>query len=55
MDRVNDEIQNDKDFEKSDKGIQTHGSIEEIQFPQKYQDGGKTSLDNINEEEKNFT
>ena len=46
---VNDEIVNNKDFEKSDTEIQTYESIEEFKFPQEFDDGGIIILDDLNE------
>ena len=40
IDIVIDEIVNDKDFEKSDTEIETYESIEELKFPQEYDDRG---------------
>ena len=42
-----------KDFEKSDTEIETCESIEELKFPQGYDDGGIIILDHVNEKEKN--
>ena len=50
---VLEEIVNDKDFEKSDTEIETYESIEELKFPQDYDDGGKFILDDLNEKEMN--
>ena len=47
------EIVNKKDFEKSDTEIETYESIEELKFPQEYDDGGIIILDDINEKEMN--
>ena len=41
----------DKDFEKSDTEIDTYKSIEELKFPQEYDDGIIFILDNLNEKE----
>ena len=38
-DIVIDEIFKNKDFEKSDTEIETYESIEELKFPQEYEDG----------------
>ena len=40
MDLVIGDIVNDNDFEKSDTEIETYESIEELKFPQDYEDGG---------------
>ena len=47
------EIVNNKDFEKSDIDIETYESIEELKFPQEYEntDGGIIILDDLNEKE----
>ena len=53
-DEVIDEIVNNKDFEKSDTEIDTYESIEELKFPQEYDDGGGIIiLDDLNEKEMN--
>ena len=44
---------NIKDFEKSDTEIETYESIEELKFPQEYEDSGITILDGLNEKETN--
>ena len=49
IDIVVDEIVNNKDFEKSDTEIETNESIEELNYPQDYDDGGIIILDDINE------
>ena len=46
-------IVNNKDFEKSDTEIETYESIEELKFPQEYEDGGIIILDDLNEKEMN--
>ena len=51
FDKVIDEIVNNKDFEKSDTEIETYDTIEELKFPQDYQDGGIIILDDLTEEE----
>ena len=40
-----------KDFEKSDTEIETYESIEELKFPQEYDDEGIVILDDLNEKE----
>ena len=50
IDIVIDEIVNNKDFEKSDTEIETYENIEELKFPQEYDDGGINTLDDSNEE-----
>ena len=51
IDIVIEEIVNNKDFEKSDTGIETYERIEKIKFPQNYNDDGISILDDLNEEE----
>ena len=53
IDVVIDEIVNNKDFQKSDTQIETYESIEEIKFPQDYDDGGIIILDDLNEKQMN--
>ena len=53
IDIVIDEIVNNKDFEKSNTEIQTYESIEELKYPQEYEDGGIIILDDANEKEMN--
>ena len=47
------EIVNNKDFEKPNTEIETYESIEELKFPQEYDDGGVIVLDDLNEKEMN--
>ena len=47
------EIVNNKDFQKSDTETETYESIEELQFPQEYDDAGIINLDDLNEKEMN--
>ena len=42
-----------KDFEKTDTEMETYDSIEELQFPQEYEDGGIIILDDLNGKEMN--
>ena len=49
IDLVIDEVINNKDFEKSDIEIETYDNIEELKYPQEYQDGGIIILDDLNE------
>ena len=51
MDGVNDEIVNYKDFGKSDSEIETFDSIEELKYPQEYENNCIIILDDINEKE----
>ena len=53
IDVVIEELINNKDFQKSDTEIETFGNIEELRFPQGYEDGGKIILDDLNEKEMN--
>ena len=53
IDKVIEEIVNNKDFEKSDTAVETCESIEELKFPQEYEDGGIIILDDLNEKEMN--
>ena len=46
-----DEIDKNKDFEKSDTELETYESIEELKFPQENDDGGIIILDDLNEKE----
>ena len=50
---VVDEVVNNKDFEKSDTEIEAYESIEELQFPQEFDDGGIKKLDDLKEKEMN--
>ena len=53
IDIVIEEIVNNKDFEKSGTETETYESIEELKFPQDYDDGGIIILDDLNEKEMN--
>ena len=53
FDIVIEEIVNDKDLQKSNTEIEIYGSIEELKFPQEYEDGGIIILDDLNEKEMN--
>ena len=48
---VIEEIVINKDFEKSDTAVETYESLDEIKFPQGYDDGGIIILDDLNEKE----
>ena len=52
-DVVIEEIVKNEDFQKSDTEIETYETIEELKFPQEYDDGGIVILDNLNEKEMN--
>ena len=45
------EIVNIKDFEKSDTEIETYESIEELKFPQEYENNSIIILDDLNQKE----
>ena len=45
IDSVIEEIVNNKDFEKSDTEIQTYESIEDLKFPQDYENNSNIILD----------
>ena len=49
IDIVIEGIVNNKDFEKSHTEIETYDSIEELKFPQEYEDGGNIILEDLNE------
>ena len=53
IDIVIEELVNNGDFEKSDTEIETCESIEDLKFPQEYDDGGIIILDDLNEKEMN--
>ena len=53
IDKVIDEVVNNKDFEKSDTKIEFYESIEDLKLPQEYDDGGIIILDHLNEKEMN--
>ena len=51
IDVVTEEVNNDKDFEKSDTEIETYESIEKLKYPQEVEDGGIITLDDLNEKD----
>ena len=53
IDIVIEEIVNNKDFEKSDTEIETFDNIEELKFPQEYENNSIIILDDLNEKEIN--
>ena len=53
IDVVIEEIVNNKDFQKSDSEMETYESIDELYYPQEYEDGGIIILDDLNEKEMN--
>ena len=53
IDIVIEEVINNTDFEKSDTEIETYNNIEEIKFPQDYENNSIIILDDLNEKEIN--
>ena len=53
IDVVFGEIVNNNDLEKSDTEIETYESVEELKYPQEYDDGANFILDDLNEKEMN--
>ena len=53
IDIVIEEITNNKDFEKSNTEIETFDNIEELKFPQEYENNSIIILDDLNEKEIN--
>ena len=53
IDMVIEEVVNNKNFEKSDRKRETYESIESLNFPQEYDDGGIINFDDLNEKEMN--
>ena len=53
IDVVIEEIVNNKDFQKSDTEIETFDNIEELKFPQEYENNSIIILDDLNEKEIN--
>ena len=51
LDLVIDEIVNNKDFEKSDTVIETYESIEDLNFPQEYENNSNIILDDLNQKD----
>ena len=49
IDLIFEDIVNDKDFEKLETEVETSESIEEIKYPQEYEDADIIILDNSNE------
>ena len=47
------EVINHEDFEKSNTELETYDTIEELKYPQEYEDGGNIILDDLNEKEMN--
>ena len=53
IDIVIEEIVNNKDFHKSDTEIETYDNIEELKYPQEYENNSLIILDDLNEKEIN--
>ena len=53
IDIVIDGIVNNQGFEKSDTELESYESIEQLNYPQEYDDGGIIILDDLNEKEMN--
>ena len=53
IDKLIEEIVNNKDFEKSETEIQTYDYTEELKYPQEYEDNSIIVLDDLNEKEIN--
>ena len=51
IDIVIEEVINNKDFEKSDTEIETFGNIEELKYPQDYENNSIIILDDLNQKE----
>ena len=51
---VSDEIVIDKTLQKSKTEMDTYESIDEIKYPQKYEDGGIIILNHLNEKKKQY-
>ena len=51
IDMVIEEIVSNKDFEKSDTEIETFNNIEELKFPQEYENNSIIILDDLNQKE----
>ena len=51
IDIVIEEIVNNKDFEKSDTEIKTYGNLEDLKFPQEYENNSIIILDDLNQKE----
>ena len=54
IDIVIEEIVNNKDFQKSDTEIETYENIEDLKFPQEYENNSIIILDDLNEKEINI-
>ena len=48
-DIVIEEIVTNKDFQKSDRGIETYESVEDLKFPREYEDNSIIILDDLNQ------
>ena len=51
IDIVNEEIVNNKDFEKSNTEIETFDNIEDLKYPQEYENNSNIILDDLNQKE----
>ena len=51
MDIIIEEVVNNKEFEKSDTEIETFDNIEELKFPQEYENNSIITLDDLNQKE----
>ena len=51
FEKVTDELVNNKDFEKSDKELETYESIGDLKFPQEYENNSIIILDDLNQKE----
>ena len=51
LDKVIEELVNNKDFEKSDTEIETFDNIEELKFPQEHENNSIIILDDLNQKE----
>ena len=51
IDIVVEEVKNNKDFQKSDTEIETYESIEDLKFPQEYENNSNIILDDLNQKE----
>ena len=51
IDIVIEEVINNKDFQKSDIEIETYDNIEELKFPQDYENNSTIILDDLNQKE----
>ena len=52
LDKAIEEVINNKDFQKSDTEIETYESIEDLKFPQEYENNSIIILDDINKKKR---